>query len=162
MKTRLLLATLLIPFTLAEAKRLSSKDEAKVLAAELRAIHSVCVVPPEMADGTQDVSLAGELAKVLRDDLNWEAEVCRVEYHAGHKLSIQDKDKFDACLELNRRENAWGSSSSWQSRSVTVVLTPLRDLEGQRVEGKWDYTNNMLNPNEMTGIAKKIKKSMGK
>ena len=28
-------------------------DEAKILAAELLAIRTVCVMPPEMADGTQ-------------------------------------------------------------------------------------------------------------
>jgi hypothetical protein len=41
--------------------RLPKEEEAKVLAAELRAIRTVCVVPPETADGGQSYSDAGEL-----------------------------------------------------------------------------------------------------
>ena len=50
---------------------LPKDEEAKVLAAELRSMRTVCVVPPEMRDGTQAYSDAGQLAKVLRDRLGW-------------------------------------------------------------------------------------------
>jgi len=140
---------------------LSKAEREKVLASELRSLRNVCVVPPESADGTPDYSSAGELAKVFRDYLNWEASVCTVEYHAGHTFNVNGVDRYDAYFEFERSENSWANSATWQSRSVTVVFVPLRSR--QPVKGRWGYTNNLLfNPNELVGVAKKIKKSMGK
>ena len=144
----------------------SKEDDAKILAAELRAIRTVCVVPTENDDGSLAYSDAGTLAKVLRDQLTWEASVCDVVYHAGHKFSLRDSARYDAYLELSRYENSWGSSANWQSRSVTAILTPLRpqliDGSYRSVVGRWGYINNIWNPSEMAGLAKKIKKSMQK
>jgi len=159
------LFVLVLAFVPSQVQAQSKADEKRILAAELKAIRTACVVPPELPDGSQSYTDAGELAKILRDYLNWEASVCTVEYHAGHTFR-GDMDKYDAYLRLSRNENGSGASAIWQSRSVTVILTPVKLptiptlSKYQPVDGRWGYTNNLLNPNEMIGLAKKIKKSM--
>ena len=115
----LTLLTLSVVIPARAGNRQEKANEDKMLAAELKGIHTVCVVPPERADGGLDYSDAGELAKVFRDYLIWEASVCDVEYHAGGAFIVHDREKCDAYVELSRHENtafssATGSPALWQ------------------------------------------------